>query len=288
MSRNGSGTYSIPNSFTSGTTITASGHNENNTDIATEITNSVAADGQTSMTGPLKASNGTVSAPSVTFASDTDTGIYRSAANTLAMTAGGALVATVSATGVDATTVRQGGFRLIPAGAVMAYAVSTAPDGWLKCDGTAVSRTTYADLFTAIGTTYGVGNGTTTFNLPNAGGRVIAGYDPSSVILTGAQAGGVSAGTMGNTGGEQGTNLAIANINSFTPTVAIQAAYVYDKATVGVNFSAGAGGQSITQSLTQTQTASGRNQDVVMDALGSGTAHNNVQPTLILNYIIKT
>ncbi len=61
--------------------------------------------------------------------------------------------------------------RLAPAGAVLDYAGSTVPTGWLECDGSAISRTTYADLFAAIGTTWGDGDGSTTFNLPNAAGR---------------------------------------------------------------------------------------------------------------------
>ena len=54
-----------------------------------------------------------------------------------------------------------------PIGSVQAFAGSTIPTGWLLCDGSAVSRTTYAALFAVIGTTYGTGNGSTTFNLPN-------------------------------------------------------------------------------------------------------------------------
>lgn len=54
----------------------------------------------------------------------------------------------------------------VPAGAIMDFAQATAPAGWLECDGSAVSRTTYAALFTAIGTTWGAGDGSTTFNLP--------------------------------------------------------------------------------------------------------------------------
>lgn len=54
-------------------------------------------------------------------------------------------------------------------GLVSLFAGTTPPTGWLKCDGTAVSRTTYANLYTVIGTTYGAGNGTTTFNLPDLG-----------------------------------------------------------------------------------------------------------------------
>src|SRR5574343_483140 len=82
--RNGSGTYTIPNSFTPGTTISSSDMNENFTDLATEITNSVAADGQTTMTGPLKAANGSQAAPSWTFGSDTDSGCWRKGANNVA------------------------------------------------------------------------------------------------------------------------------------------------------------------------------------------------------------
>jgi len=57
--------------------------------------------------------------------------------------------------------------QLVPSGAIQAYGGAAAPTGWLLCDGAAVSRTTYADLFSAIGTAYGAGNGTTTFNLPD-------------------------------------------------------------------------------------------------------------------------
>lgn len=53
---------------------------------------------------------------------------------------------------------------------------ATAPTGWLLCDGTNVSRTTYADLFAVIGTTYGPGDGSTTFNVPDMTGRVPAGF----------------------------------------------------------------------------------------------------------------
>ena len=60
-------------------------------------------------------------------------------------------------------------------GSVIAFAGSSIPTGYLACNGAAVSRTTYADLFAAIGTTYGVGDGSTTFNLPNLAGRTIVG-----------------------------------------------------------------------------------------------------------------
>lgn len=73
------------------------------------------------------------------------------------------------------------GSDLVLVGIVAPFAGTTAPTGWLKCDGSAISRTTYADLFAAIGTTYGAGDGSTTFNLPNLTGRVPLGMDASYV-----------------------------------------------------------------------------------------------------------
>jgi microcystin-dependent protein len=73
----------------------------------------------------------------------------------------------------------------VPAGFVWPYAGSTAPTGWLECNGAAVNRTTYAALFTAIGTTFGVGNGSTTFNLPDLRGEFIRGWDHGKGVDTG-------------------------------------------------------------------------------------------------------
>jgi microcystin-dependent protein len=82
------------------------------------------------------------------------------------------------------------GVTLVPAGTIMATARSSAPSGYLLCDGSAVSRTLYADLFSAISTTYGAGNGSTTFNIPNLQGRFPLGKATSG---TGS--------TLGGTGG---------------------------------------------------------------------------------------
>ena len=75
-----------------------------------------------------------------------------------------------------------------PVGSLVAFAGATAPSGWLLCDGRAVSRTTYSALFAAIGTAWGVGDGSTTFNLPDMRGRFLrgvdngAGRDPDSAL----------------------------------------------------------------------------------------------------------
>lgn len=72
-----------------------------------------------------------------------------------------------------------------PAGAVMAFARSTAPAGWLKANGAAVSRTTYSALFAAIGTTFGAGDGSTTFNLPDLRGEFLRGWDDARGVDSG-------------------------------------------------------------------------------------------------------
>ena len=90
----------------------------------------------------------------------------------------------------------------IPAGILAPFAGSTAPDGWLLCDGSAVSRTTYSSLFAVIATTYGVGDGSTTFTLPDLRGRMALGLDnmggTSRDIVTAA-----TADTLGAETGEE-------------------------------------------------------------------------------------
>lgn len=92
-----------------------------------------------------------------------------------------------------------------PPGMLAPYAGSSAPSGWLLCDGSAVSRTTYADLFSAISTTYGSGNGTTTFNVPDLRGRNPYGAGQRSWALTVAS-------TDVNTGNDQITITANKNV----------------------------------------------------------------------------
>ncbi len=82
---------------------------------------------------------------------------------------------------IDATA---GQTFLVPTGAILPYGGSSAPSNFLLCDGTAVSRSTYATLFGIIGTTYGLGNGSTTFNLPNLRNRVPLGAGTGTVVAT--------------------------------------------------------------------------------------------------------
>ena len=87
-------------------------------------------------------------------------------------------------------------------GAVMFFAQNSAPTGWLKANGAAISRTTYANLLTAIGTTFGVGDGSTTFNLPDLRGEFIRGWDDARGIDSGRTFGSAQADALQNlTGG---------------------------------------------------------------------------------------
>lgn len=98
----------------------------------------------------------------------------------------------------------------IPSGAIQAFARNTAPSGWLVADGSAVSRTTYADLFAAIGTTFGAGDASTTFNLPDLRGEFIRGWDDGR---------GVDGGRAFGSSQDQSTEDLYAQITMFNPTV---------------------------------------------------------------------
>lgn len=164
----------------------------------------------------------------------------------------------------------------VPVGGIIPSALTTEPTGWLFCYGQAVSRTTYAALFAAISTTYGAGDASTTFNLPDLRGRVIAGQDDM---------GGVSANRLtGLTDGVNGDTLGAAGgLETQTLTTAQLPAHSHVMGVGTVNVTTGAQGlcPNTTAVGGQAAAASTNNE-------GSGAAHNIVQPTFILNYIIRT
>lgn len=97
--------------------------------------------------------------------------------------------------------------EIIPPGTVVAYAGTTPPNGWLLCNGAAVSRTLYANLFAVIGTTHGIGDGSTTFNLPDYRGRFLrmvdgtAGRDPDKNSRIAMNPGGNTGNNVGSVQG---------------------------------------------------------------------------------------
>lgn len=173
----------------------------------------------------------------------------------------------------------------VPVGSVTAFAGSAAPSGWLLCGGQTVSRTLYSGLFLTIGTTYGAGDGSTTFALPDLRGRVVAGLDDmggsaasrlTSTVLTASD-------TLGATGGSQTHTLTTTEMPSHTHT---QDAHshtipIYVASTfTGFIGSNGHGG--VFRENVGTNGAVATNQNT-----GGGGAHLNTQPTIVLNYIIK-
>lgn len=148
----------------------------------------------------------------------------------------------------------------VPTGTVLPFAGSVAPAGWALCDGGAVSRTTEAALFAAIGTTYGAGDGSTTFNLPDARGRALVGA---------GQATGLSNRALGTAGGEEAHVLTVAEMPSHQHT--------YSRATAPSKLSA-------------CSSACGHFYDygsANSGAVGGDAAHNTMPPFLVVNYIIK-
>lgn len=132
----------------------------------------------------------------------------------------------------------------VPTGVIFPFTSSTIPAGWLLCNGAAVLRSLYYQLFDVIGTTYGAGDGTTTFNLPDLRGRVIAGRD--------------------NMGGTAANNLTETFFG--TPTNAL-----------------GNVGGTDSVPVTAVDIAEGFDNQAA-----DASSQSNVQPTMILNYIIKT
>jgi microcystin-dependent protein len=295
MSRNGSGVYTKVNTFVSGNPVTAAGHNQNWDDLATEITNSVAADGQTTMTGPLKAASGTVGAPGITFASDPDSGLYRIGSNNLGLGVNGAKVLDVATTGLAVTgtlaatgVVSQGGFPLLPAGVMFPYGGTSAPTGYLLCYGQSLLRADYADLFTAIGTTYGAADGTH-FSLPDLRGRVVAGKDDMGGSSANRLFALLNGDTLGNFGGAETHTLTTAelavhsHINTLSDPGHTHPIKGGSGAGGGVAVINNGAGSFAANDVTTTGTTGITINNV---NAGSGSAHNNLQPTFILNYII--
>ena len=209
--------------------------------------------------------------------------------------AGSAILAT--AAGTEGQLLRAGSsgvpaFSTInavnPAGAIIMYGAATAPTGYLKCDGSNVNRVTYSDLFAAIGTTYGAGDGST-FGIPNLESRFPIGYDGgSSYALAGT--GGAITDTPTLSGTNAGTAITEAQLPSHT----------HDSWGSGWPTGTWTGGTGTTQSsVTQTGGSLVSTSTLRTLATGSGNTHTHtwtgtstavdtVPPYLVVNYIIKT
>lgn len=171
------------------------------------------------------------------------------------------------------TMITGGAFQGVegtPTGAVVCFGKSSLPSGFIFCDGSAVSRTTYADLFTAIGTSFGSGDGSTTFNVPDLRGRVPAGKDNMGGSSANRLTSAVSGSTLGASGGSQSHTLSTSEMPSHNHSIS------KSRQNDVINGRVRQGGTSLNGTLDSTNNN------------GSSNSHNNTQPTIILNYGIKT
>lgn len=193
----------------------------------------------------------------------------------------------------------------MPSGVMFDFAGASAPTGFLLCDGSAVSRSTYADLFSAIGTTWGAGNGTTTFNVPDLRRKTTIGSGGTAVSGP--------ANTVGATGGAETVTISSANLPLHTHGVGTLAlgtdspdhshtdsGHHHQKAitSVGGGFNASGNGNGIAAYEDTTTAsaviggASARHSHAISGATADGgfanTAMANMQPSAVVTKIIKT
>lgn len=174
------------------------------------------------------------------------------------------------------------GGRFPYVGMITIGATSAVPTGWLECNGQAVSRTTYADLYAKLGTTYGSGDGSTTFNVPNLKGKVPVGLDTGDTSFD----------AMGETGGAKTHTLTESQIpshthtqNSHAHTMSSQGGFygvaMHSDSASGKLYTSG-NGAKIGEYYGNTAGATASNNNT-----GGGTSHNNLQPYITLKFFIK-
>lgn len=151
----------------------------------------------------------------------------------------------------------------LPVGAIIPFGSDTIPENWLLCNGQAVSRTDYQQLFNTIGTTFGQGDGFTTFNLPNLQGKVVVGKNDNDTDFD----------TLGETGGEKKHTLTIAEMPNHNHNMPIDSFVNTDSQQNTIKGGHVANSAQGTNYLTR--------------SAGGGQAHNILQPYQVQNYIIK-
>jgi microcystin-dependent protein len=181
---------------------------------------------------------------------------------------------------LKALTAIVAAITIVPSGTMLEFGGAAAPAGFLMCDGSAVSRATYAALFAVIGEAYGVGDGATTFNVPNFKGKFSVGYDAADVDYN----------ALGKVGGEKKHVLTSNEMPSHTHTY--KDSYQIQNGGPGVpapgtlTESAGAGSYSgIDGNDNNNDTFWYKNRTTV--ATGGGVSHENRPPFVTVNKIIK-
>jgi microcystin-dependent protein/predicted acyltransferase (DUF342 family) len=165
-----------------------------------------------------------------------------------------------------------------PTGTILMWSTSSAPTGYVLCDGTAQSRTTYSDLFAVIGTTYGSGDGSTTFNVPDMRSRFPLGY---------GQGTGLTNRTLNQTGGEETHTLSWNEMpaHTHTGTTDLNAMALLNN---GATNMSGASNPAGPDSQTTQYGTYSHDHGFTTNSAGGGQAHNTMPPFLVVNFIIKT
>lgn len=155
--------------------------------------------------------------------------------------------------------------KMIPIGLIVPLATVAIPSGapFLLCNGAAVSRTTYSALFSILGTDWGIGDGATTFNIPDLRGRTLIGHGQGS---------GLTNRIYGGTGGEETHQLTIAELASHQHT---QSDGTLRQVSGGSNSIGSPGSSAYTTAATATYPQ------------GSDSPHNNMQPFAVASYVIR-
>ncbi len=288
MPRDSNGIYSLPPGYlaVTGEIIQPSQHNPPLEDIASALTGSLPRSGSAPMGGPVRLVDGTLSAPAVAFNSALSTGFMKTA-NGIGFVIAGVLAAEIGASGFVSG---------VPIGAGADFWGTTAPSGWIFPYGQAISRTTYAALFAVLGTTYGSGDGSTTFNLPDKRDR--ASFGKGNMGGTAAnritnQSGGWEGDTLGAAGGAQTHTLAIGELaehfhNGSTGQSGTLSGNTATIKAFGVTLGTGATGYGLGAGSDVNIGVSipTHNHSVSISSTGSSVAHNNLPPGIVCNYII--
>lgn len=205
----------------------------------------------------------------------------------------------------NALSIYQNGALLVPPGTLLMYIAASAPGGWLVCDGSAISRATYSALFTVLGTTYGSGDGANTFNLPDMRGRTPVGSG-AGIGLTNR--------SLGATGGAETHTLSSSEMPAHTHTGTTDSngahthsitdpGHTHTQTTINDDFnnsggnppgfSADSAGSMTWSNINSSTTGITVNSNgahthtFTTGSTGGSGAHNNMQPFIVVNYIIK-
>jgi microcystin-dependent protein len=169
---------------------------------------------------------------------------------------------------------------VLPTGMITPFAIAAAPAGWALCNGELMDRTAFAALFAVIGETYGAGDGSSTFALPDLRGRVVAGMDN----MGGGAAGRLTDATLALGLGTETVTLDVTQIPAHHHVGGLH----NHTLNATINTVGDPGGTTAVTDFSGSMNNTGVAGDVDTSDTGGDQAHSNVQPTMVLNYIIKT